>query len=205
MMNVFSAGRKLIPGLALLLFSGLLMAADSLPASYVKPGIDLSLYTKVLVKPLNMDNIEILKPVWEQEDSEEWELQIEALDLIQEMFMDAMEHELESNGGYALVSKPAADVLRIEVEILSITPYLKPGTPGEGGTYKIETLGSGDLVFSAEFRDSETRELLVLVEGERTIGDKYRKVSLENHMKNLAGLFSKWGKKVREVLDESRG
>jgi len=204
MKHVFSAGRKLIPGLMLLLFAAASMAQSNSPASYVKPGIDLSTYTKVLVKPLNTDDVQILKPVWEQDSSEEWTLEIEDFNVIQELFMHAMHKELETNGGYALVSEPAADVLRIEVEILSITPYVKPGTPGYDGGHRIETLGSGDLVFSAEFRDSKTRELLILVEGERTIGEKYRKLSPENHMKNLAGLFTKWGVKIRETLDEDR-
>ena len=202
MNRVFSTGPKLIVGLILLLTSVSLMAQGNAPASYVKPGIDLSTYSKVMVKPLNMDNIEVLKPVWEQDDSDEWTLEIEDFKAIQEMFMDAMQKELESNGGYPMVSDPAADVLRIEVEILSITPYVKPGTPGNDGEFKIQTLGSGDLVFSAEFRNSETRELLILLEGERTIGDKYRKLSPENHMKNIKGLFEKWGKRVREALDE---
>ena len=202
MNRVFSTGPKLIVGLILMLAAGTLMAQGNAPASYVKPGIDLSTYSKVLVKPLNMDNIEVLKPVWEEDDSEEWTLEIEDFKVIQEMFMDAMQKELETNGGYPMVSDPAADVLRIEVEILSITPYVKPGTPGNDGDFKTQTLGSGDIVFSAEFRNSETRELLVLLEGERTIGEKYRKLSPENHMKNIKNLFEKWGKKVRESLDK---
>ncbi len=205
MKHVFPAGRKLVPGLMLLLFAGTSMAQSSSPASYVKPGVDLSIYTKVLVKPLNLDEVQILKPVWEQNSSEEWTLVIENINMIQKSFMDAMHKELETAGGYAMVSKPAADVLRIEVEILSITPYVKPGTPGKVGGHKIETLGSGDLVFSAEFRDSRSRELLILVEGERPIGEKYRKPSPENHMKNLADLFTKWGVKIREALDEDHG
>lgn len=119
--------------------------------------------------------------------------------------MDAMQNELEAKGGYALVADPAADVLRIEVELLSITPYVKPGTPERVGDFKVSTLGSGDVVVSAEFRDSKTRELLVLIEGERTIGEEYRKLSPENHTKNVKGLFAKWGKVVREALDKAHG
>ena len=57
------------------------------------------------------------------------------------------------------------------------------------------------MMANSEFRDSVTRELLALVEGERPIGDKYRKLSPENHLKNLSNLFSKWGVKIRESLD----
>jgi hypothetical protein len=203
MKSVFSTGPKLFTGLLLLLVSGSLLAQAAGPASYVKPGIDLSVYKRVLVKPLNIDNIEVLKPSWEQDNDEVWSFEPEDGQAIQEWFLDAMQNELETEGGYALVSEPDADVMRIEVELLSITPYLKPGTQGSDGEFEISTLGSGDVVVSAEFRDSTTRELLILIEGERTIGDKYREVSRENHTKNVKGLFAKWGKVVREALDKA--
>jgi len=203
MKSVYTAGSKLITALLLVIFSSSLMAENSTPASYVKQGIDLSVYTKVMVKPLNMDNIEVLKPSWEQGNDEVWSFQPEDAAAVQEWFLDAMQKQLESKGGYALVAEPAADVLRIEVELLSITPYVKPGTPHNDGEFKTATLGSGDVVLSAEFRDSTTRELLILVEGERTIGEKYRELSRENHEKNVKGMFSKWGKKIRVTLDEA--
>ena len=205
MKRVFSTGSKLIAGLALVLLSSAVIAKNTTPASYVKPDIDLSVYTKVMVKPLNIANIEVLKPVWEQDNDEEWSFEPEDVDAIQEWFLDAMQSELETKGGYALVSAPADDVMRIEVELLSITPYVKPGTPSNDGKFKISTLGSGDVVVSAEFRDSTTRELLVLIEGERVIGEKYRELSPENHTKNVKGLFAKWGKVVREALDKAHG
>jgi hypothetical protein len=202
-MKRFPTGSRLITGLMLLLATGTLLAqADA--ASYVKPGIDLSTYNKVMVKPLNMDNIEVLKPSWEQDNDEVWSFNPENRAAIQEWFLDAMQNELEAKGGYALVSTPAEDVMRIEVELLSITPYVKPGTLASDGKFVISTLGSGDVVVSAEFRDSTTRELLILIEGERVIGgDKYRELSPENHIKNVKGLFAKWGKKVREALDKA--
>jgi hypothetical protein len=205
MKRSFISGPVLI-AMSLLFFSGTAMAQKTnQPASYVKPGVDLSVYKKAMVKPLNMDNIEVLKPVWEQDNDEVWSFQAEDAQAIQEWFLDAMQEELETNGGYALVSAPAADVIRIEVELLSITPYVKPGTPASDGKFEISTLGSGEVVASAEFRDSTTRELLILVEGERTIGDEYKELSRENHIANVKGLFANWGKRVREALDKAHG
>lgn len=201
MKSVFTIGPKLITGLMLLFIAGALMAENNIPASYVKPGIDLSIYTKVMIKPLNMDNIEVLKPVWEQDNDEEWSFKPEDRAAIQQWFVDAMQQQIEGNNGYPLVSEPADDVMRIEVELLSITPYVKPGTPASDGEHVISTLGSGDVVVSAEFRDSTTRELLILIEGERTIGEEYKELSRENHIRNVQGLFAKWGKKIRQALD----
>jgi len=202
MFNVISAGRKLVPGLVLLLFSGSLLAASTIPATYVKQGLDLTKYKKVLVKPLNISNIEVLKPAWEQGSPDEWSFEGGSGASVQKLFMDAMHQELEVAGGYPLVSKSGADVLRIEVEVLSITPYVKPGTESGHEGHEIETLGSGELVISAEFRDSQTRELLILVEGERSIGDEYKTLNRENHVENLKNLFSAWGEKIAHALSE---
>jgi hypothetical protein len=197
-------GSKLATGLILVLATGTLIAGSQ-PASYVKPDVDLSVYKRVMVRPLNMDSMEILKPSWEQDNEEEWTPNLENRPLIQEWFMEAMQQELEEKGGYALVSEPAEDVMRIEVEVLSVTPYVKPGTPYSDGKFKISTLGSGDAVVSAEFRDSQTREMLMLVEGEWTIGDEYKKLTRENHIDNIKNLFATWGEKVRATLDKAHG
>ena len=200
MINVISAGRKLVLGLMLLLFAGSLLAASTIPATYIKPDLDLSKYKKVLVKPLDMDNIEVLKPSWELGSTEEWSFKEGAGTEIQKLFMDAMHQELEVNGGHAMVSESGPDVLRVEVEILSITPYVRPGSASGDDGHVTKTLGSGDLVISAEFRDSQTRELLILVEGARTIGDEYKVLSKENHIENLTKLFATWGKKISAAL-----
>jgi hypothetical protein len=196
---------RLITGLMLLLVSGALMAKTTTPASYVKPNTDLSKYTRVMVRPLNMTNIEVLKPAWEHGNNEDWSFEPEDRAAIQEWFLDAMQKQLEKKGGYDMVSAPADNVLRIEVELLSITPYVKPGTQASDGEHVISTLGSGDVVVSAEFRDSTTRELLILVEGERSIGSDYKELSRENHVANVKGLFTKWGKRIRQALDEAHG
>ena len=202
MKRVITTAPKLIAGLIFLLATGTLIAGNQ-PASYVKPDFDLSTYNKVMVRPLNMDNIEVLKPTWEQDNDEVWEFNPESRANIQEWFLDAMQKELEAKGGYAMVAAPAADVMRIEVELLSITPYVKPGTKAKDGEFKISTLGSGDVVVSAEFRDSQTRELLILIEGERSIGKEYKELSRENHIANVKGLFAEWGTRVRVALDKA--
>jgi len=199
-----TTGSKIITGLVLILATGALVAGEK-PASYVKPDADLSVYKRVMVKPLIMDNMEILKPTWEQDNEEVWAPNPENRPMVQEWFMDAMQKELEEKGGYAMAGEPADDVIRIEVEILSVTPYVKPGTPFSDGQFEISTLGSGDVMVSAEFRDSTTRELLIVAEGKRTIGDEYKELNRENHIANIKSLFTTWGKKVRKALDKAHG
>ena len=131
MKRFFCTGPVLIAGLIAVLASGVVMAETS-PASYVKPGVDLSVYKRVMVKPLNMDNIEVLKPVWEQDNEEEWSFNPENRAAVQEWFLDAMQQELETEGGYAMVSEPAADVLANagfeDTNILDVSTYIGYGS-----------------------------------------------------------------------------
>ncbi len=167
MKRVFSTGPKLIAGLMLLLVTGVVMAQNTIPATYVKEGVNLSVYNKVMVRPLSLDNVEVLKPAWEEGNDDIWAFNPENRSAIQKWFIDAMQQEIGGNGGYPLVNAPGDDVLRVEVEVLSITPYVKPGTQSSDSDHVISTLGSGDIVISAEFRDSKTRELLILIEGRK--------------------------------------
>jgi hypothetical protein len=191
---------KLFLGLAILLVSSTVVAEGA--ASYVRPDTDISKYSKFMIRTLNMDNIEVLKPVWE-DDPEKWSFNPENRAAVQAKFMKIMTKELEKDGGYPVVTERGEDVILLEVELLSITPYVKPGTEGTGGGFEISTLGSGEVVVSAEFRDSVTRELLILVEGERVIGTEYKELSRENHEANVRELFTTWGKNVRAKMDEA--
>ncbi len=167
-------------------------------------GADFSKYSKILLKPLDISDVKVLKPAWEQDDPEEWGFQPGTGEVIQELFWNSMSGAISGEGGYEIVSEEGQDVLQLEVEFLSITPYIKPGSDPRAEGYVIETLGSGDVVVSAELRDSVTGSLLALVEGERQIGTEYRELSPESHMANLEATFSKWGSRVREALDQAR-
>ena len=202
MTNVYRKMGFVLAGMTLLAFASIAVAAAE--PSYVRQDLDLSKYNKFQLRTLNMDNIQVLKPVWE-DDPEDWSFQPGDREAVQEMFRTIMIHELSRDGGYPVVAERGEDVMTLEVEVLSITPYVKPGTKGQSGDFVIETLGSGEVVVSAEFRDSITRELLILLEGERPIGTEYREVSRENHEENIRQLFTKWGQRVRAAMDKAHG
>jgi len=202
MQNVYQKMGLVLASAALLAFTAAAMAAPE--PSYLRKDLDLGKYGRFQLRTLNMDNIQVLKPVWE-DDPEEWSFQPGDKEAVQQMFRDIMAQELSKDGGYPVVEERGDDVMTLEVEILSITPYVKPGTRGQSGGFVVETLGSGEVVVSAEFRDSVTRELLILLEGERPIGTEYREVSRENHEENIRQLFTTWGQRVRAAMDQAHG
>ena len=178
-----------LAALSMFLITGFAFAETVPGASYTRPDADLSKYDKVLLRALRVDDMKVLKPTWADDDGSEWVMRIEALKGIQDMYSEIMTKHLEADGGFPVVDEAGDGVLRVEVELLSITPYMKPGSKATDGKFVYSTLGSGEVVVSAEIRDSVTRELLVLIEGERTIGTEYRELSVENHQENVRGLL----------------
>ena len=177
-------------------------AADSI---YARPDMELSRYDKIILRPLDLSDVKVLKPAWEQENPDKWSLPEGGTDVIEDMFQEIVADEISKDDGYEVVAEEGEGTLQLEVEFLSITPYAKPGTTGKKRDYVITTLGSGTVVLSAELRDSADGSLLYLVEGERGIGTEYKELSRENHIANLRETFSIWGQRVRARLDEAHG
>jgi hypothetical protein len=203
--ELFTRG-MLVFGLAAMLFSSVAMAGtDPLDPTWVRPDTDFSKYTKFLVKPLNLSDVKILRPPWAQDDPIEWKLETISLEAIQDIFLEAMKETLEADGGYPLVDQPGADVLEVDMELLSIMPYVRPGSDGTDDGHEIITLGSGEVTGAAELRDSTSRALLILLEGERVAGEEYKEFTAENNIYNLRAMFTAFAKRLRVAMDKVHG
>ncbi len=206
MKSEFFTRGKLIFALSVMLFSSVVMAGtEPLDPTWVRPHTDFSKYTKFLVKPLNLSDVKILRPPWAQDDPIEWKLETMALDAIQNIFQDAMKEVLEADDGYPLVYLPGEDVLEVDVELLSIMPYVRPGSSGKEDGYEIVTLGSGEITGTVELRDSPSRALLVLIEGQRVAGEEYKQFTRENNIANLKATFAAFAARLRAAMDKARG
>jgi hypothetical protein len=198
----FSRG-KLVFGLAVMLFSSVVIAGtDPLDPTWVRPDTDFSKYNRFLVKPLNISDVKILRPPWAQDDPVEWKLETISLEAIQDIFLEAMKETLEADGGYSVVDKPGEDVLEVDVELLSIMPYVRPGSDGSDDGHEVVTLGSGEVTGKAELRDSTSRTLLILLEGERVAGEEYKQFTAENNIYNLRAMFTAFAKRLRVAMDK---
>ena len=197
---------KLIFGLAIMLFSSVALAGtDTLDPTWIRPDTDFSKYTKFLVKPLNLSNVTILRPPWAQDDPVEWTLETIALDAIQDIFQNAMKEVLEADDGYPLVDNPGEDVLEVDMELLSIMPYVRPGSDGTDDGHEIVTLGSGEVTGTAELRDSTSRALLILLEGQKVAGKEYKQFTKENNIANVHGMFTAFAQRLRVAMDKVHG
>ena len=94
------------------------------------------------------------------------------------------------------------NVIQVEVELLSIMPFIRPGKreSSEGQAYV--TMGSGEVNAKIELRSSLSRELLLLLEGEKTVGKEYKEHTDANIVANLEGMFTRFAKRLRASMDK---
>lgn len=195
---------KLFAGLFVMLFSASAFAQQVEP-TWVKEGVEWGQYSKFLVKPLNIDDVKVVRPPWAEDDPREWTLEIESLEAIQAIFRDAMKDVISGNDGYPLVYIDGKDVLEVEVELLSIMPWLRPGGDDDLDGYEVKTLGSGEITARVELRDSTTRELLLLIEGDKAVGEKYKQFTTANNVSNVEAMFRRFATRLRNSMDRIHG
>jgi hypothetical protein len=205
MKPVFLNRGKLLIGLFVLLFSTASFAEIQLEPTWVKDGVDWAKYSKFMVKPLNISDVKVIKPPYAEDDPSEWTLDIQDLEAMQALFRDVMKDVLSGNDGYPLVYADGKDVLEVEVEILNIMPWLKPGSGSEIDGHKVKTLGSGEITARVELRDSKTRELLFLIEGDKAIGEQYKSFTTKNNISNVQYMFTRFATRLRNSMDKVHG
>ncbi len=205
MKSLLSLRRGLIAGLFAMLFSTVALAEAPAEPTWVKEGVDWAQYNKFLVMPLNIDNVKVVRPPWAEDDPKEWTIELEGLATIQSIFRDAMKDVLTANDGYPVVYTDGKDVLEVEVEILAIMPWIRPGSDTTKDGMEVETLGSGEITASVELRDSKTRELLLLLEGDRAVGEEYQQFTAENNVANLEKMFTAFATRLRNAMDRVHG
>ena len=205
MKSVFSHRAKLLIALIAICFSCTAFGDVQIEPTWVKDGVNWSQYSKFLVKPLNVDDVKIVKPPWAQDDTSEWTIDIQDLESMQALFRDVMREVLSGNGGYPLVYSDGKDVLEVEVEFLNIMPWLKPGTAGEIEGHEVKTLGSGEITARVELRDSQTREHLLLIEGDKAVGEQYKQFTVDNNISNVQYMFTRFATRLRNSMDRVHG
>ena len=205
MKSVFFNRGALLTGLFAMVFSTAAMADIEIEATWTKEGVDWAKYTKFEVKPLNIEDVKVIKPAYAEDDPTEWTLDIKNLEGMQAIFRDVMKSTLSENDGYPVVYVDGADVLEVEVEILNIMPWLKPGSDGQIDGHEVKTLGSGEITARVELRDSLTRELLLMIEGEKAVGQQYKQFTTENNVTNIEYMFSRFATRLRNSMDSIHG
>lgn len=168
--------------------------AAPLHAEYERPGVDWSTYDKLMVNDLDVSRTKIIPPPWKDQQAFRWEVSEKNVTVLQKEFHKSMEEQISGNDGYEIVTEPGDGVLDLTLEILSFMPYADRDED-------VLTKGSGEMHINVMVRDSQTGQLVAIMEGPQEVGSDYDQNTDFSRQKNLKMLFDSWGARVRIAMD----
>jgi len=211
---------KTLPLLALAMWLGTAIADEAptnwdglievkprkMDAVFLMPGADFRPYTKVMIDPtdvafhkdwmknMNEPSRELSRRISQDEAAE-------ILAAARSNFDDIF-HEAFTKAGYAVVTAPGPDVLRVSTAVVNL--YLNaPDTmsPGRSRTF---TANAGEATLVIEVRDSPTNALLGRVVDRRETLDSggMQMATSVSNLSDFRQLFKQWATTTAKGLDE---
>ena len=179
--------------------------------AYVDPNADFSKYHKIMLMPLGTDNVEIIQPNTSGSASRinrgNWELTDGDRENLQTIFHESMVKQLETKGGYEIVTVPGDDVLQVQAAILAIATSAPKDDFRSAGRSQVYTQGAGSMAVMVAFADSETGEVLGLMKDSRASNSAAywgRNNSVSN-LSDVRVMFNSWATGIRKGLDNVNG
>lgn len=176
-------------------------------AVYRRPEANLTPYNKLLVRPVYVAFSKNWKP---EQNSELYRMNEPDREKIRQelaqLFAEVMVKELETEGGYQLVTEAAADVLEVRPAIVNLyitAPDVSMQTAGRVRTY---TADSGEMTLIVELRDSVTGTLLARA-FDRREGDNmmWQWTTSVTNSADARRIITSWADTLRNALDTARG
>lgn len=174
--------------------------------AYVDPNGDYGRFSKVLVAPLDLDNVEIVQPNNNtsviNRFNTEWELTDEDTAKLQDQFQEAMAKAF-GNNSFALTEEGGKDVVRVDAMITRIAPSAPRDDVTTRGTRSIVlTEGAGSMSISMVLSDGYSGEVLAIIKDAQTSGST-NIWSINNSVTNMAEvrrIFNIWGNRLADGL-----
>ncbi|EAQ97758.1 DUF3313 family protein [Congregibacter litoralis] len=176
--------------------------------AYVDPNADYARYTKVLIEPLDLDNVEIVQPdatrSMVNRYNREWELTDEDKAKLQTAFNDAMEKALQAGGAFEIASDGGDDVIRLEAMVTRIAPVAPKDDMQSRTTARstVITQGGGSISVAIMLADGDSGEPLAIIKDSRSSMNS-NMWSVNNSVTNMAEVrrnFSSWAKQIHDGL-----
>lgn len=178
----------------------------NIDAVYRRPGTTLSLYSKLLLRPIDVQ----FSKNWDPADSSTlYRTQEPDPDKIRnelaEVFAQVVRRDLEE-GGYPLVEQPGEHVLEVRAAIVNLyitAPDVSMQTPGRS---KVYTTDAGEMTLILQLHDSVTGQLIARAY-DRRAGTQSGAWTWTTSVSNTAEaqrIISIWATALRKALDASR-
>ena len=194
MINFLSLARNLLAA-SLLIAAQLSFAQEPLDVQYVRPGVDFSTYTQLIVHPLDLAKAKVIPPAWAEDKSpKKWNLNEADIVATQAVFYETIKTEVERDSRFKVVPFTGPGILEVEVKVTSVMPFAAKDE-------KVMTKGSGEISVQVEMIDGASGDLLAVFAGSQAVGDTYQQVSIVTNKANVQALFKVWGERLLAQLE----
>ncbi len=168
--------------------------AAALDAAWVKPDLDLSGYTKIMLVPAGMT---FKTP---RRSDNEFPLTEQQKQQVQKILAEAFTTALGKNERFAVTDQPGRDVLLVYGAVLDVESHVPPERAGRGG-YLLRSIGEATLL--VELRDSMSDEILVRAVDHRAA--ETARLHRSNSVTNTSELqlaAARWARSLNKQLEE---
>jgi hypothetical protein len=192
-------------------YDGLLrLEKSAMDEAYIKPDIDLSGYSRIMIDPVPVSYKRKPSPpaasMRASGSRSNFALTDQQMEKLSELFQETFAEAMARNQGWEVVESPGPDVLRVEAELIDLV--IKVPTRTTTGTSHFFLTEIGEVTLVAEIRDSESREILGRVVDRSLIkpaGTGYLTyTNVVSAWADVRRLFDIWADLIRQGLDQIR-
>ncbi len=182
-----------------------LVKRPGLDTVYVRQGVDLAKYKRVMLDPVEVSfdknwnprrgpgSFDTADPVAIRKD-------------LSKLAREVFKREMERKGGYPLVDEPGEDVLRVRAQIVDL--FINAPETNSPGVTRTYVISAGEMTLVAELYDSQTNALIARVtDRERGLERGLNELQIANRVTNTAEadrIMSDWARRLRTALDKAR-
>lgn len=163
---------------------------------WVKPGADLSRYTKIMPREEGIE-LRALKPN-ESRDGPMFPISEKNQQSLEEMLREIFHKELAKSTRYKLTDKPGPDVLWIRDALIDVASFIPPDSVS-GRVVVLRSIGQATLVL--ELRDSETHEIFARA-ADSQAGRGMAITMRADARSEVRRILTDWAVLLRKRLDE---
>lgn len=174
---------------------------------YADPGIDWSIYERVMLDPATV----AFRKNWQRDQNRSQPFKIRTKDMerikseLSELFGEVFEEEL-AGGGYVVATESDQDVLRVTPHIVDLDVYA-PDTRGSAARTTSYAEQAGRMTLRLDIFDAVTGDLIAKA-SDRQEAPRRGYMQWTTSATNRAEarrMIQKWAREFRERLDKARG
>jgi hypothetical protein len=180
--------------------------AKAVDAAYRRPDAKMSVYSKVLLRPIEVQFAKNWDPssggsaLYRMNEPDREKIKSE----LAQVFADVFRAELEK-GGYPLVNEPGEDVLEIQAAIVNLYITAPDVSMQTSGRTRVYTSDAGSMSLIMQLHDSVTGQLLARAYDRRDGGpDVWQWTTSVTNTAEAKRIIGAWATALRKAFDASR-